>query len=118
MRDAFLALISNTYPAYITKTIEKMARSGCANRGYSFDSHDFIRIWAQKHQELYLMMLIKYKSKPTVGTFRKAHEALAKLLLRHPGQVQPVRNVISEDIFGDKVSCKAWRDVTRHSNLR
>lgn len=74
-----------------------------------FDTHDFIRRLAHRHQRDYIAALVAFQDQ--AHPFNVLHGQIGWLLGQHPELVSKVGERDSEDIFGQRNSAVVWRKV-------
>lgn len=76
-----------------------------------FDSHDFIRKFAQAQQHAYIQAL--YELKDSERPFNALHQQIGKLLKKEFAELlEYTDNQDSPDIFGNTSECAVWQKLS------
>jgi hypothetical protein len=73
-----------------------------------FNTHDFIKKFAQAHQRAYIEALYDYKD--NARPFNALHQQIGKMLKQEFSEkLTHIRDSNSPDIFGNEGQCAVWQ---------
>ena len=73
-----------------------------------FNTHDFIKTFAQAHQRAYIEALYEYKD--NARPFNALHQQIGKMLKHEISEkLTHIHDTNSPDIFGNEGQCAVWQ---------
>lgn len=97
-------------PDSVLDTLETHFSDIVASFQGTFDTHDFIRRLAHRHQHAYIAALVSFQEQP--HPFNTLHGQIGLRLGQRSDLVQKVGRHDSEDTFGQRNSAVIWRQVS------
>lgn len=93
---------------FMINELEKIKKNIINELPISFDSHQFIRLFAREFETDYVKFLVEYDDKP----FSKVHAQIGSFLAENQsslGIIDTKEKTSSPNIFGDSTTNELWK---------